>query len=139
MSYDTNNIFARILRGELPCIKVFENEHTLAFMDVMPQSDGHVLVVPKEAAANIHEASDEALAASMRTVKRVAAAVREALTPEGMLIAQFNGAAAGQTVEHIHFHIIPRWTDAPLKTHARERVEDAKLEALAQKIRAALG
>jgi histidine triad (HIT) family protein len=139
MSYDTNNIFARILRGELPCIKVFEDEHTLAFMDVMPQSDGHVLVVPKEDAANIHEASDESLAASMRTVKRVAAAVREALKPEGMLIAQFNGAAAGQTVEHIHFHIIPRWQDTPLKTHGRERVEDAKLEPIAQKIRAALG
>jgi histidine triad (HIT) family protein len=139
MSYDTNNIFARILRSELPCIKVFEDDATLAFMDVMPQSEGHVLVVPKEAAANIHEASEDALAACMRTVKRVAAAVKTALKPEGMLIAQFNGAAAGQTVEHIHFHIIPRWADVPLKTHAREMVDAKTLEPIAEKIRAALG
>ncbi|WP_277183951.1 HIT family protein [Caballeronia sp. BR00000012568055] len=138
MSYDTQNIFAKILRGEIPSIKVFESDDTLAFMDVMPQSEGHVLVIPKEAAANIHEASEEALAACMRTVKRVAAAVKEALTPDGMLIAQFNGAAAGQTVEHIHFHIIPRWQDVPLKIHAREFADSAVLEAQATRIRAAL-
>jgi len=138
MSYDPENIFARILRGDAPCIKVCETEHTLAFMDVMPQSEGHVLVIPKEPAANIHDVSDEGLAACMRTVKRVAAAVREALNPDGMLIAQFNGAAAGQTVEHIHVHIIPRWGDVPLKVHGRERADDTQLEALAQRIRAAL-
>ena len=138
MSYDSENIFARILRGDAPCIKVCETEQTLAFMDVMPQSEGHVLVVPKEPAANIHDVSDEGLAACMRTVKRVAAAVKDALKPDGMLIAQFNGAAAGQTVEHIHFHVIPRWGDVPLKPHGRVRADDAQLEALARRIRAEL-
>jgi histidine triad (HIT) family protein len=138
MSYDQKNIFARILEGDAPCVKVCESAQTLAFMDVMPQSEGHVLVIPKEPAANIHEASDDALAACMRTVKRVAAAVQKALKPDGMLIAQFNGAAAGQTVGHIHFHIIPRWHDVPLKPHGRVRADDANLEALARRIRAAL-
>lgn len=139
MNYDPNNIFARILRSELPCIKVSETAHTLAFMDVMPQSDGHVLVIPREAASTIHDVSDAALTECMREVKRVAAAVRDALQPDGMLIAQFNGEAAGQTVPHIHFHIIPRWHDAPLKQHARVRADDATLEAQAERIRGALG
>ena len=135
MSYDPENIFARILRGDAPCIKVCETEHTLAFMDVMPQSEGHVLVIPKESAANIHDVSDEGLAACMRTVKRVAAAVREALNPDGMLIAQFNGAAAGQTVPHVHFHVIPRWEGVELRLHARDIADAAALESVAQRIR----
>ncbi|MFM0048269.1 HIT family protein [Caballeronia grimmiae] len=138
MQYDPNNVFARILRGELPCIKLRETQHTLAFMDVMPQSDGHVLVIPKEPAATIHDVSDAALAECMREVKRVSAAVRDALQPDGMLIAQFNGEAAGQTVPHIHFHIIPRWRDMPLRQHGRVRADDAALEALAGRIRPAL-
>jgi histidine triad (HIT) family protein len=138
MAYDPNNIFARILRGEAPCIKVCENETTLAIMDVMPQADGHVLVLPKEPAEQIYELSIEAGAAALATVQKVAKAVRAALEPEGLLIAQFNGAAAGQTVPHVHFHVIPRRAGEQLRAHAREMADMAKLEALAVRIRAAL-
>lgn len=120
MSYDDNNPFARILRGDLPSIKIAETDATLAFMDVMPQSEGHVLVVPKEAAAEIFELSDEATVACIRMTQRVAIAVRAALQPDGVFIGQFNGAAAGQTVAHVHFHVIPRWEGLPLRMHARE-------------------
>ena len=109
MAYDSNNIFARILRGEAPCIKLCESQTTLAIMDVMPQSDGHVLVIPKEPAVEIYELSAQAGADCIGEVQRVAAAVRAALAPDGLLIAQFNGAAAGQTVPHVHFHVIPRY------------------------------
>jgi histidine triad (HIT) family protein len=138
MAYDTNNIFARILRGEAPSIKVCESETTLAIMDVMPQSDGHVLVLPKEPAVEIHELSAEAAAQCIVEVQRVAGAVRRALAPDGLLIAQFNGAAAGQTVPHVHFHVIPRWAGEELRLHAREMAPREKLEELAEKIRHAL-
>ncbi|MCG1019661.1 MULTISPECIES: HIT family protein [Burkholderiaceae] len=138
MTYDLNNPFARILRGELPCVKVAETGDVLAFMDLMPQADGHVLVVPKEAAAQIFDLSDAAGAACLRMVRRVATAVRAALKPEGMLVAQFNGAAAGQTVPHVHFHVIPRHAGEELKHHARVAAEPGKLEAIAQQIRAQL-
>ncbi|WP_322009648.1 HIT family protein [Paraburkholderia sp. J12] len=138
MAYDPNNIFARILRGELPCIKVCENETTLAIMDVMPQADGHVLVLPKAPAEEIYELPVEAGAAAIEMVQKVAVAVRTALAPEGLLIAQFNGAAAGQTVPHVHFHLIPRREGETLRPHAREMADMAKLEAIAQRIRAAL-
>lgn len=138
MAYDPNNIFARILRGEAPAIKICENESALAIMDVMPQADGHVLVLPKEPAAEIYDLSIEAGAAALAMVQKVAAAVRTVLAPEGLLIAQFNGAAAGQTVPHVHFHVIPRREGETLRPHAREMADTAKLEALAQRIRAAL-
>ncbi|WP_233851867.1 HIT family protein [Paraburkholderia sp. HD33-4] len=136
MSYDDSNPFAKILRGELPCIKVAENDQALAFMDLMPQADGHLLVVPKEAVAEIFDLSDEALVASMRMAQKLAIAVRAALRPDGVFIGQFNGAAAGQTVPHVHFHVIPRWQGQPLKLHARERADADTLEALATRIRA---
>ena len=136
MSYDNNNPFARILRGELPCVKVAEDDATLAIMDLMPQADGHVLVIPKEPAAQIFELSGDAAAAGIRMTQRVAAAVRAALEPDGVFIGQFNGAAAGQTVPHVHFHVIPRWEGAELRMHAREIADAATLEALAQRIRA---
>ncbi|MEM5297041.1 HIT family protein [Burkholderia sp. JPY481] len=136
MNYNDSNPFAKILRGELPCIKVAENDQALAFMDLMPQADGHLLVVPKEAVAEIFDLSDEALVASARMAQKLAIAVRAALRPDGVFIGQFNGAAAGQTVPHVHFHVIPRWEGQPLKLHAREVADADTLEALAKRIRA---
>jgi histidine triad (HIT) family protein len=138
MTYDTSNPFARILRGELPCIKLIETDTAIAFMDLMPQSDGHLLVVPKEAAAEIFELSEEATVDCMRLTRRLAIAVRKALEPDGVLIAQFNGRAAGQTVGHVHFHVIPRWAGQDLRLHARESAPKEKLEGFAELIRAAL-
>jgi histidine triad (HIT) family protein len=138
MTYDTNNPFAKILRGDAPCIKVAETDEVLAFMDLMPQADGHVLVVPREAAMEIFDLSDAASEACIRMVRRIAVAVRAALKPEGMLIAQFNGAAAGQTVPHVHFHVIPRRAGEALKPHARVVADQEKLESIARLIRAQL-
>ena len=138
MSYDPNNIFAKILRGEIPCVKVFEDDQTLAFMDVMPQAQGHVLVVPKEGAENILDLSSQGLAAMMATTQKVAKAVKKGLAPDGIVLTQFNGAAAGQSVFHVHFHIIPRQDGAPLAPHARGMVDAATLEPIAAKIRSAL-
>lgn len=138
MAYDPNNIFAKILRGELPCIRLFENDTTLAFMDIMPQSPGHVLVLPKEPAETFYDLSEEAAAESMKTAKRVALALRRVLNPDGLFIGQLNSAAAGQTVPHVHFHLIPRWEGQPLQLHAREKADVKELEALAECIRAVL-
>ena len=138
MKYDETNPFARILRGELPCIKVAETHTTLAFMDLMPQADGHVLVVPKEAAVEIFELSDAASVECIRMTQRIAVAVRAALKPDGVFIGQFNGAAAGQTVAHVHFHVIPRWEGVPLRLHARAVAPQATLEGFAQRIRTQL-
>ena len=135
MSYDNNNPFARILRGELPCVKVAEDDTTVAIMDLMPQADGHVLVLPREPAAEIFDLSPESAAACMRMTQRIAIAVRDALQPDGIFIGQFNGRAAGQTVAHVHFHVIPRWEGVALRLHAREIAESATLEALARRIR----
>lgn len=136
--YDTNNPFARILRGELPSIRVYEDAATIAIMDIMPQGDGHVLVIPKEAAAEIFELSEDSAAACIRTTKRVAAAVKAALQAPGVMIAQFNGSAAGQTVPHVHFHIVPRHADIPLKPHAGVPADTGRLRELAERIVAAL-
>ena len=138
MAYDNNNIFAKILRGEIPCVKVFEDDRTLAFMDVMPQAPGHVLVVPREAAENILDLSPQGMAAMMATTQKVAKAVKQALAPDGIVLTQFNGAAAGQTVFHVHFHIIPRHDGAPLAPHGRGMLDAAILEPIAAKIRSAL-
>lgn len=138
MTYSQDNPFARILRGDAPCIKVAETDTALAFMDLMPQADGHVLVIPKEAAADIFELSEASTLSCMQLVRDVAIAVRAALQPDGVVISQFNGPAAGQTVAHIHFHVIPRWSGQSLRPHARIAAEQAKLESLAQLIRAQL-
>ncbi|HEX5393657.1 MAG TPA: HIT family protein [Rhodocyclaceae bacterium] len=138
MSYDSNNVFARILRGELPCIRIYEDETTLAFMDLMPQSDGHTLVVPKEAAATIFDISPDTLATTIQVTQKIARAVQKATEAPGVMIGQFNGAAAGQTVPHLHFHIIPRHGGEVLRAHAREQESREKLEAMAQRIIAAL-
>ncbi len=138
MAYDNDNIFAKILRDEAPAFRVYEDEYSLAFMDVMPQVDGHTLVVPKDPAASLHEADPEILGMTIRSVQTVAAAVKEAFAAPGIMIAQLNGPAAGQTVFHLHFHILPRFDGVEFKMHAREMEDFAKLEAFAERIRAAL-
>ena len=138
MAYDNNNIVAKILRGEIPSVKVFEDSKTLAFMDVMPEADGHVLVIPKEPAQDMLDLSPEGLTAMMATVQRVAKAADKALAPDGILIKQYNRAAAGQSVFHIHFHIVPRWEGLAVAPHGTAMVDAARLEPIAAKIRSAL-
>jgi len=139
MAYDRNNVFAKILRGEIPSHKVYEDAQTLAFMDVMPQADGHTLVIPKVEAESLFDVPPEALAATIVTTQRVAKAVKAAFAAPGVLVAQLNGSAAGQSVFHIHFHIVPRRAGLDLKLHAREMADPAVLAAQAERIRAALG
>jgi histidine triad (HIT) family protein len=138
LAYDNNNVFAKILRGEIPCVKVFEDAKTLAFMDVMPQTEGHVLVIPKEAAENIHDLSPQGAAAMMVTTQKVANAVKKALDVPGIMLAQLSGAAAGQSVFHVHFHVIPRHAGVDMHLHARDMVAAKTLEPIAAKIRSAL-
>ncbi|OMG58247.1 MULTISPECIES: HIT family protein [Brevundimonas] len=139
-AYDPDNIFAKILRGDMPSVKVWEDDDVLAFMDVFPQSEGHVLVVSKTSTArNILEIEPETLAKLTSAVQRTARAVEKALKPEGLSLMQFNGDAGGQTVFHLHFHIVPRWADRPMKGHGHAPMADAEqLKILAQKIAAAL-
>jgi histidine triad (HIT) family protein len=137
MPYDRQNTFAKIIRDELPCILVYEDEDTLAFMDIMPQSDGHVLIIPMEPAARIFDLSEEAAVACIKVTRRVAIAVKAALQTDQLVIAQVNGPLAGQTVPHVHFHVIPRFEGVPLKEHARVREDPATLERFAQRIMAA--
>ena len=139
MPYDDNNPFARILRGELPSIQLAEDEGALAIMDIMPQADGHVLILPKAPAEQIFDLPDAALVSAIRMTQRLAVAVRKALEPDGVFVGQFNGAAAGQTVPHVHFHVIPRWKGSELRMHAREQADTDKLKAIAQRIRQQLG
>ena len=139
MAYDRNNVFAKILRGEIPSHKVYEDAQTLAFMDVMPQADGHTLVIPKVEAESMLDVPPEALAATIVTTQRVARAVKAAFAAPGILVAQLNGSAAGQSVFHVHFHIVPRRAGLDLKLHAREMADPAVLAAHAERIRAALG
>ena len=138
MTYDSSNIFAKILRGQIPSVKVYEDDKTFAFMDVMPEAEGHVLVIPKEGAENILDLSPSGLAALMATTQKVARAVDKALSPDGILLKQYNRAAAGQSVFHVHFHIVPRWEDMPLAPHGKVMVEASRLEPIAAKIRRAL-
>lgn len=134
MSYDERNVFARILRGELPCAKVFEDEFSLAFLDVMPQAEGHTLVLAKERAVTLLELSPAAAQHCIATVQRVAGAVQRAVGAPGLLISQLNGAAAGQTVAHVHFHVIPRFPGIKLRAHARERCDPDRLDQIAARI-----
>jgi len=138
MAYDPSNIFARILRGEIPAHRVYEDAHTLAFMDVMPQSDGHTLVIPKVEAENLFDLPPDALAATVATTQRVARAVKKAFDAPGIMIAQLNGRGAGQSVFHIHFHVVPRYEGIDLRFHARDMADPQLLAGHAAKIRAAL-
>jgi histidine triad (HIT) family protein len=137
-AYDEDNIFAKIIRGEIPAAKVFEDAHVLAFMDVFPQSRGHILVVSKKSKArNLLDVKPEILSHVILDVQRVAKALRAALKPDGIVLTQFNGASAGQTVFHLHFHLIPRWSDQPLRVHGEGGMADpAELAALAKQIAA---
>lgn len=134
MTYDDSNVFAKILRGEMPCFKVYEDDKTLAFMDVMPQSEGHTLVIPKFPAENIFDLDPEYMAAMALTVKKLAPAVKAAFNASGLMIMQLNGSEAGQTVFHIHTHIIPRVGGLQLKLHAREMADFGELKLHAQRI-----
>ena len=138
MSYDTNNIFAKILRGEIPACKVYEDDFTLAFMDVMPQSDGHVLVIPKVQATNLFEIAPDALNRLIVTTQTIAKAAQSAFNADGVTVMQFNGAAAGQTVFHLHFHVIPRYEGKPLRSHAREMADIKILAAQAEQLKQVL-
>ena len=136
--YDDNNIFAKIIRGELPAFKVYEDARTVSFMDAMPQSDGHTLVVPKTPARNLFDIEPAALGELIKVTQHIAKAVRKALTPDGLRIVQFNEPAAGQTVFHIHFHIIPCYEGTPLRSHNRDWADKALLARHAELIRQAL-
>lgn len=135
--YDLDNIFVRIMRGELPCAKVFEDEDTFAFMDTFPQGKGHSLVIHKRSKArNLLDADPQILTPMMATVQRVARATRRALQPDGLTVMQFNGAVSGQTIFHLHFHIIPRWEGVALGRHGAGMADAGELAALAARIAA---
>lgn len=138
MSYDQNNIFAKILRGEIPCYKVYEDADAIVFMDVMPQSPGHALVVPKTRSRNLLDADPAVLAKIIPLVQKVAVAAKSAFNADGVSIAQFNEPAGGQTVFHLHFHVMPRYEGQPLKLHSRDMEDGAILAANAEKLKAAL-
>ena len=137
-AYDPNNIFAKILRGELPCTKIYEDEATLAFMDIMPQADGHVLVLPKQPSTMLLDADPSVFGPLFATVQKIARAVKEGMGADGVTITQFNGPAAGQTVFHLHVHVIPRWEGVALRRHSGSMERPDVLQANAEKIKAAL-
>lgn len=139
-SYDKDNIFAKMLRGEMPCVKVFEDDVALAFMDIFPQTEGHTLVIPKDVKArNFLELKPKKIGPYMERVQMVAQAVEKALKPDGLRIIQFNGAPAGQTVYHLHFHILPVHEGESGRAHASGTPADTEeLQALADKIAAYL-
>lgn len=137
--YDSNNIFARILRGEIPSHKIYEDDSTYALMDVMPQGKGHCLVLTKSQSRNLLDVGASDLSAAIATTQKIAQAVVKAFDADGVSIAQFNEAPAGQTVFHLHFHIIPRFEGVALKPHNNTMEDNAVLAADAEKIRAALG
>jgi histidine triad (HIT) family protein len=136
--YDPNNIFAKILRGEAPCVRVAEDEVSLAFMDIMPRADGHLLVVPKAPARNILDIAPADLARLAPAVQRMALAAKAGLGAEGISVMQFNESAGGQIVFHLHFHILPRWGGVALRPPGGPIASAEQLEVHAAKIRAAL-
>jgi histidine triad (HIT) family protein len=139
MSYDPNNIFGKILRGEIPCHRVYEDADTLAFMDVMPQSPGHLLVIPKTPSRNILDADPTVLSKLMPVVQKLARAAKDAFDADGITVTQFNEPTAGQTVFHLHFHIIPRYENQPLKPHTGQMEDNEVLASNAEKLIGELG
>jgi len=137
-AYDDQNVFAKIIRGELPAAKVFEDAHVLVIMDVMPQGPGHTLVIPKAKARNLFDIPEDDLKHTIVVVKRVAAAVKTAFDAPGVFVMQFNESAAGQTVFHTHFHVVPRFEGIPLKPHSGGMADGKMLAEHAEKIKAAL-
>lgn len=136
--YDSSNIFAKILRGEIPCHKVYEDDHAIAFMDIMPQAEGHTLVVPKAPSRNLLDADAAVLSAVMPIVQKVARAVKKTFGSDGVLITQFNEPAAGQTVFHLHFHIVPRKEGTAVRPHTGQTADHAVLAKHAEMLRQAL-
>ncbi|MEM5500826.1 HIT family protein [Ahrensia kielensis] len=136
--YDPNNIFNKIIAGEIPSHKVYEDDDTFAFMDVMPESDGHCLVIPKTGSRNLLDAAPMTLGGLIVVTQKIAVAVKKAFNADGIIIRQFNEEPAGQTVFHLHFHIIPRYEGVPLKRHTGEMADHELLATHAEKIRNAL-
>lgn len=137
-AYDPGNIFAKILRGEIPSHKIYEDDDTLAFMDVMPQGTGHTLVVPKAPSRNILDADPATLAKLIPVVQKIAVAAKEAFEADGVTVIQFNEPASGQTIYHLHFHVIPRFEGVPLRPHSGTMEDQGVLATNAQKMRDAL-
>ena len=135
MIYDPNNIFAKILNGEIPCHKIYEDAHSFAFMDVMPQVDGHCLVIPKTGSRNLLDANPATLASLMATVQKVAIAAKAAFKADGVQIRQYNEQAAGQTVFHLHFHILPLNEGQSLRPHSGKMADHGLLARHAEMIR----
>ena len=138
MGYDEKNIFAKIIRGELPAEKIFENDKVLAFMDIMPRSPGHLLVIPKSSARNILDIDDENLCEVIKVVKKLAIASKKAMNATGVTIQQFSEADGGQEVFHLHFHIIPRYTGKPMNRPGQMVKDMTVLSMQANKIKAEL-
>jgi histidine triad (HIT) family protein len=138
-AYDDQNVFARILRGELPSAKVYEDDDVVVIMDVMPQGKGHTLVIPKPASRNILDMKAGDLQKTILAVQRVARAVQKAFDAPGILVTQFNEPAAGQTVFHTHFHVIPRFEGVALKPHSGKMADANELADHAERIKGALG
>ena len=139
MSYDDTNVFAKILRGELPSHKIYEDADTFAFMDIMPRGDGHCLVIPKQPSRNILDADPAVLATLIASVQKISRAVVKAFSADGVTVQQFNEPAGGQVVFHLHFHIIPRFDGVALRPHTGQMEKPEILTANTEKIRAALG
>lgn len=137
--YDPENIFAKILRGEIPSNKVHEDDDVLVIMDVMPQAQGHALVIPKAASRNLLDADPAVLSKTIKTVQTIANASKKAFDADGISIIQYNEAAGGQSVFHLHFHVIPRHDGVALRGHSGEMEDQAVLAENAEKLRAALG
>jgi histidine triad (HIT) family protein len=134
MAYDRNNIFAKILRGEAPCIRVYEDNQTLAFMDIRPQADGHTLIVPKTEAESIFDLDATTAASLIETTQKVARAIKKALKPAGVTLVQLNGSAAGQTVFHVHFHVIPLGGRSEYSLHGSGTTDATRLQEIAEMI-----
>ena len=137
-TYDADNIFAKILRGDIPAYKVYEDGDILAFLDVMPQSDGHTLILPKTPARNILDVDPDVLAKVIKVTQKIAKAAVKAFEADGALVMQYNEAPAGQTVFHLHFHVVPRYIGVPLRPHTGKMADSALLASHAEKLKAAL-
>ena len=137
-AYDADNIFAKILRGDIPSHKVYEDDDTLAFMDVMPQSDGHTLILPKTPARNILDVEPDVLAKVIKVTQKIAKAAVKAFEADGAVVMQYNEAPAGQTVFHLHFHVVPRYIGVALRPHTGKMADGALLAGQAEKLKAAL-
>ncbi len=137
-AYDPSNIFSKIIKGEIPSHKVYEDADVLVMMDIFPQSKGHVLIIPKAASRNLLDADPAVLARTIPQVQRIARAAQKALNPDGIRVVQFNEAPAGQSVFHLHFHVIPVYEGVELGRHGQGKADDAELAAQAKAIAAAL-